>query len=45
MNYERGIPSNDDSLSHGECVPVVCTHRPSLSQTVMKMKSLGSEYL
>ena len=45
MNYELGIPSNNISLRYYECVPVLCTHRPSLFQMVIKMKSLGSEYL
>ena len=45
MIYERGIPSNNNSLSYYECVPVVCTHRPSLSQMDSDMKSFGSEYL
>ncbi len=30
FQHERGIPSNCTSSTYGDCVPVLCTHRPSL---------------
>jgi hypothetical protein len=34
-NYalERGIPSKHESTAHADCVPALCTHRPSLPRT------------
>ena len=30
LNLERGIPSKLGSSAHADCVPALCTHRPSL---------------
>ena len=40
---ERGIPSNGGSTSRRECVPVLCTHRPSLSEMAHGTNTEGCE--
>jgi hypothetical protein len=42
LRAERGIPSNRGSPTSEDCVPVLCTHRPSLSKMGAAAKALGA---
>ena len=37
--HEDGMASNRVSLTHGECVPAPCTHRPSSHPSVLSMRT------